>query len=161
MDPRGGGIQLWVACHVPPKKTLLFRTHFHRKIPTFTNCHPLNDPLFFDKLTVTERPRHTFVTQRALIFSFVSQKSDKLGWGHEFANLLSNFAKFLAIFGQEDYNFWLISALSLKDHLFPYKLSLKDPYVCGARWHSYRRFHMWVSPHPAGMAPIKLMPCAS
>ena len=53
-------------CH---QKDPPFFACFHRKTPIFTNFHPMT-PLF-NKLLVTERPWHIFVTQRPLIFAFI------------------------------------------------------------------------------------------
>ena len=68
--PGGGGTQLWVTRHVPPdQKDPPFFARFHRKTLIFTNFHPMTP--FFNKLLVTERPWHIFVTQRPLIFAFI------------------------------------------------------------------------------------------
>ena len=64
------------------KKTLLFSLAFTERppfLPTFTQWPPI-----FNKLLVTERPWHIFVTQRPLIFAF----NDK------FDEMLRNFSPF-------------------------------------------------------------------
>ena len=71
----GGGTKLWVTRHVPPKRPYFFSLAFTKRppfLPTFTQWHPI-----FNKLLVTERPWHIFVTQRPLIFAF-NDKFDEM-----------------------------------------------------------------------------------
>ena len=97
-------------------------------LPTLTQWPPI-----FNKLLVTEKPWHIFVTQRPLIFTFNSQTSDNfwqnLDFFRKFRHIWQNVEKFLAIL-----------ALSLKNPLFWHNLSPKGPYVWGAWWHSYITF---------------------
>ena len=120
------------------KKTLLFFARFHRKTPYFTDFHPMTPG--FNKLLVTERPWHIFVTQRPLIYAF----NDK------FDEMLRNF-----------WPFWPWQPL------FFYAFQWKTPYFCAlCHWKTpfltqfvterslhlrclvalVRHFHMWVPP---------------
>ena len=100
----GGGTQLWVTCHVPPKRPYFFSLTFTEGPPfwsTFTQWLPI-----FNKLLVTERP--------FLAKSWIFQK---------FWQIWRNVEKFLAILALKAPIFWCIS---LKDPLFLCALSLKD-----------------------------------
>ena len=157
-----GCTQLWVTCHVPPKRPYLFFARFHRKtpfLPTFTQWPPI-----FNKLLVTERPWHIFVTQRPLIFAFNSQTSDNFPLHWIFWQIWRNVEKFLAVFGPENPIFLCISlkdplflcALSVKDSLFWCNLLPKDLVIWGAcKWHSYVTF---MSAPPPRMLPWCSMP---
>ena len=148
-----GGIQLWVTCHVPPK-----RPYFFSLRTTFTQWSPI-----FIKLLVTERPWHIFVPQRPLIFAFMCQTSDNfrqnIGFFDKFDEMLRNFGNF----GPESPFFWCISlkdplflcALSLKDPLFWRNLSPKTPTseVLGG---TLRHFHKWVPSPPPGAVGLSI-----
>ena len=145
----GRGTQLWVMRHVPPKRPYFFSLAFTERppfLPTSTHWPPI-----LNKLLVTERPWHIFVTQRPLIFVFNSQASDNFMQKNRF---FENFVKFEEMLR----NFWpfwpwkplffmhfterppFLCALSLKDPFFWRNLSPKDPYIWGAWWHSYVTF---------------------
>ena len=144
-----GGTQLWIRRHVPPKRCYFFSLAFTERppfLPTFTQW-----PLIFNKLLVTERPWHIFVTQRRLIFFLIVKQVTIFGKKLDFSKISTNLTKcweILGHFGPEAPIFWCISlkdplflcALSLKDPLFWYNLSPKDPYIWGAWWHSYVTF---------------------
>ena len=108
------------------KKTLLFSLTFAERppfLPTFTQWPPI-----FNKLLVTERPWHIFVTQRPLIFAFNSQTSDnfrqEIGFFENFNKFDKMLINFWPFWPWKPVFFWCIS---LKDHLFLCALSLKDP----------------------------------
>ena len=135
---------------VPPKRPYLFSLAFTERpqfLPTFTQWPPI-----FNKLLVTERPWHIFVTQRPLIFAFNSQTSENYWIFRKFRQMWRNVEKVLAILALKAPIFWCISlkeplcALSLKDPLFWRNLSPKDPYIWGAWWHSYVTFVCECSP---------------
>ena len=57
----GGGTQVWVTCHVPPKRPtcIPFFARFHRKTPIFTNFHPMT-PLFFENFDIFDEMLRNF-----------------------------------------------------------------------------------------------------
>ena len=123
-NPRGHSTLGYVPCAT--KKTLLFLLTFTERppfLPTFNQWPPI-----FNKLLVTRRPWHIFVTQRPLIFTFNSQTSDNFGqkiwFFKKFWQIWRNVEKFLAILALKAPIFLCIS---LKDPLFLWALSLKDP----------------------------------
>ena len=63
-------------------------------LPTFTQWPPI-----FNKLLVTERPWHIFVTQRPLIFAFNSETSDNFQKKLDFSKISTNLTKCWEIFG--------------------------------------------------------------
>ena len=130
--------------HVPPKRPYFFFTRFYRKtpfLPTFTQWPPI-----FNKLLVTQRPWHIFVTQRPLIFSFNSQTSDNFRQKIKLSKNLDKFDEMLR-------NFWPFWPWK---PLFLYVFHWKTPYFC-AICHQrplhlrclvalVRHFDMWVPP---------------
>ena len=58
---RGGGTLNFGLCVMCHQKDLIFFARFHQKTPIFTHFHPMTP--IFNKLLVTERPWHIFVTQ--------------------------------------------------------------------------------------------------
>ena len=112
-------------CHQKDPTFLLAFTERPPFLPTFTQWPPI-----FNKLLVTERAWHMFVTQRLLIFAFNSQTSDnfpaKKKWiVLKFRQIWQNVEKFSAILALKALiNYWCIS---LKYPLFLCALSLKDP----------------------------------
>ena len=109
------GTQLWVTHHVPPKRPYLFSLAFS-KDPHFYQLSP-NDPEVFNKLLVTERPWHIFVTQRPSFSHLIVKKVTIFGKKFDFSeNFDAKVEKFLAILALKARIFWCIS--------------LKDPYFC-------------------------------
>ena len=127
--------------------------------PTFTQWPPI-----FNKLLVTKRPWHIFVTQRPLIFAFNSQTSDnfrhkKKKKKMESLKMLTNFEKNFGHFGPENPCFFFffffyafhwktlfLCALSLKDPLFLTQFVTKRPLHLRCLVALVRHFHIWVPP---------------
>ena len=144
------GTQLWVTRHVAPKRPYFFLLAFTERppfLPTFTQCPPV-----FNKLFVTERPWHIFVTQRPLIFAFNSQTSDNFWLKIGFLEKFDEFEEMLR-------NYWpIFLRISLKDPLFCALCHWKTPFltqfVTERSLHLrclvalIRHFHMWVPLHP-------------
>ena len=108
----GGGTQLWVPCHVPPKRPYFFSLAFTERppfLPTFTQWPP-----YFSKIS-------TFLTKCWEIFGHFGPESPY----------------FLCISLKDPL---FLCTLSLKDPLFWCNLSPKDPYIWGAWWHLYVTF---------------------
>ena len=109
---RGGGTQLWVTRHVPPKRPYFFSLAFTERppfLPTFTQRPPI-----FNKFWQTWWNVEKFLAILALkapIFWCISLK-DPL----------------------------FLCTLSPKDPFFWPNLSPKDPYIWGNWWHSYVTF---------------------
>ena len=128
----GGGTQLWVTRHVPPKR-----------------------PCFFS-LALTERPPFlpTF-TQWPPIF----RKFQHFWWNVEkFLAILTLKAPIFWCISLKDLLF--LCALSLKDPLFWHNLSPKDPYIWSAWWHSYVTFICECPPPPGTSRSIFLWLCS-
>ena len=90
MHVRGGGTQLWVTHHVPPKRPYFFSLAFTQDLH-FYQLSP-NDPLYILTNSLSPKwPWHIFVTQRPLIFAFNSQTSDNF---RQKIGLFDNFDKF-------------------------------------------------------------------
>ena len=105
----GGGTQLWVTHHVPPKRPYFFSLAFTERppfLPTFIQWPPI-----FRKF------RH-FLTKCWEIFGHFGPGSPYF-WCISLKDPL------------------FLCAWSLKDLLFWRNLSSKDPYMWGAWWHSY------------------------
>ena len=109
--PGGGGTQLWVTRHVPPKRPYFFLLAFTKR-PHFYQLSP-NDPLFFENFDISV----TNVEKFLAILALKAPIFDAFHWKTLF-----------------------LRALSLKDPLFWRNLSPKDPYIWGAWWHSYVTF---------------------
>ena len=155
MGPGGHSTLGYMPCAT--KKTLLFSPRFHWKTPIFTSIHPMTP--MFNKLLVTERPWHIFVTQRPPIFAFNSQTSDnfqqKIGFFenfNKFDEMLRNFWPFWP--GKPPFFMHFTERPSIFEcfvterPLFWRNLSPKDPYICGAWWHSYVTFKCECPPPP-------------
>ena len=117
----GGGTQLWVTRHVPPKRPYFFSLAFTERppfLPTFTQWPPI-----FRKFRHFWRNVEKFLAILALkapIFDAFHWKTPPF-----------------------------LCALSLKDPFFWRNLSPKDPYIWGAWWHSYVTFICeWPPPPP-------------
>ena len=116
METRGAlNFGLRATCHQKdPTFFLLAFTERPPFLPTFTQWHHI-----FDKLLVTEKPWHIFVTQRPLIFAFNSQISDNFPQKKK----KKNFRKFWQIWRNVE------KFLALKAPIF-WWISLKDPFFC-------------------------------
>ena len=110
----GGGplnFGLHTMCHQKDPTFLLAFTERPPFLPTFTQWPPI-----FNKLLVTKRPWHIFVTQRPLIFAFDSQTSDK---ELDFSKISTNLTKCWEIIGH----------FGPESHFFMH-FTEKPPYFC-------------------------------
>ena len=94
MWPTPGGLNfgLRAMCHQFPTFLLAF-TERPPFLPTFTKW-----PHIFNKLLVTERPWHTFVTKRPLIFAFNVKQVTIFGKKMDFLKISTNLTKCWEIF---------------------------------------------------------------
>ena len=116
LNPSGGGTQLWVTRHVPPKRPYFFRS-LSPKDPHFQQLSP-NDPLFFENFDIFDEMLRTFWPfwpWKTLFF-------DAFHWKTPYFCALCH---------------WKTPFF---DALFWCNLSPKDPYIWGAWWHSYVTF---------------------
>ena len=149
-----GGTQLWVTCHVPPKRPYFFRSlspkdHFYQLSP--------NDPLFLTN-SLSPKDPDTSLSLRDPLFSHLIVKEVTI-FGKKiwfFEKLMKCWRNFWPFRPWKPLFFWCIS---LKDPLFLCALSLKDPlflmqFVTERPLHLrclvalVRHFHMWVPPPP-------------
>ena len=146
-----GATQLWVTRHVPP----FFRSLSTERppfLPTFTQWPPI-----FNKLLVTERHWHIFVTQRPLIFTFNRQTSDNFGKKLGFFENFDKFDEMLRNF----WPFWPWKPLVLMHFIerlpifvrfvterppFLMHFVTKRPLHLRCLVALVRHFHMWVPP---------------
>ena len=163
LDPGGGGHSILGNVPCSTKKTLLFSLAFTERplfSPTCTQWPPISN-----KLLVTQRPWHIFVTQRPFIFAFNSQTSDNFQQKIGFFKNFDKFDKMLR-------HFWPFSALKARIFLmhfierppiFVRFVTEKPPFLtqCVTERPLHlrclvalvRHFLMWVPPRDPGPPP--------